>query len=91
MNQKRRKSLKNVCEYLEQASSFLDLACDKIEDIRSDESDAMYNMPESLQYSDRFQDMENAVDMMQDATESMYSATESISSAIDSITDTINM
>lgn len=75
MNRIRRKELQKAIDLLEQAKVIIE-AC------RDEEQDAYDNLPESLQYSERGEDMEGFVYEMEDAMDS-------IDSAIDTITDNV--
>lgn len=69
MNDQRRKRVKEAIVYLEKAKDIADL-------VYEDESDAVDNMPENLQFSDRFNDMEDAMYAIGDAIERIDDATE---------------
>lgn len=56
---------------LSEAIVHLDSAIQIISDVRDDEQDAMDNIPENLQSSDMYNDMENAVDTMEDAIDEL--------------------
>ena len=62
MNDKRRSKIYRAVSILETAFSLIDNA-------RSEEQDCLYNMPENLEYSDRYEKMENAVDKLDDAAQ----------------------
>jgi len=62
MNEPRRKRIREAVSYLEKAR-------DMIDNVRDDELDAMDNMPENLQYSDRYSEMEDKVYSLGDAME----------------------
>ncbi len=62
MNDKRRNKIYRAVSILETAFSLIDNA-------RSEEQDCLYNMPENLEYSDRYEKMENAVDKLDDAAQ----------------------
>lgn len=62
MNNTRRKNLKKAISYLGMAFSLVD-------DARGEEQDCLYNMPENLEYSERYEKMENAVDKLDDAAQ----------------------
>ena len=62
MNDQRRKSLNGAIELLNKASTIIDAA-------RDGEQDALDNMPENLEGTDRYEKMEIAVDNMEDAIE----------------------
>lgn len=75
MNNARRDRLKDAIQLLNNATSIVDDVADK-------EGDAMDNMPENLQESERFSAMEEAVDLLNDATESIGEAIELIGQAV---------
>ena len=57
MNKERR-------EELLEATELLDEVIEKIGDIRDEEEDALYSLPDSLQDSSRGEAMQNAIDIM---------------------------
>lgn len=57
MNKVRRKRISDAIEKLEKIMA-------EFEDIRDDEQDCFDNLPESLQYSERGETMEEAVDVL---------------------------
>ena len=57
-------------------------AVTKVSDAASDEDMALGNMPENLEGSDRYEAMENAVDLLNDATDDIESAIDKIEEAI---------
>ena len=71
MNDKRRKRLS-------EASALLSRASDIISDVLDEEQDCLDNMPENLQYSDRYENMEAAVDRLNDALSELDSAENSL-------------
>lgn len=62
MNKSRRKKLQELMEQLGTIK-------DELEMVQEEEQDAFYNLPESLQYSERGQQMELAVDNMSSAAD----------------------
>lgn len=74
MNRQRRKKLDEACLYLNRASNI-------VEQVKDEEQDCMDNIPESLQETDRFYMMDEAVDALQDALDSINEASESIEKA----------
>lgn len=74
MNDKKRQKLSK-------AMSLLREAADYVNDVKDDEDDALSNMPENLQYSDRYEKMEKAVDALEFAGESIESAIDNIDEA----------
>ena len=75
MNKRRRSSIKI-------ASSYLDMAIDLIRDAKDEEQDALGNMPENLQGSERCEAMEEAIDHLEDAISSIDEAKDHIDRAI---------
>lgn len=75
MNDTKRSNLKRALQLLDQASNIVDDVSDK-------ESDAMDNMPENLQDSERFSAMERAVDLLNDASTTIEEAVSLINDAI---------
>ena len=74
MNKKRRLKLNEASQLMSRAKSIVEGVC-------YEEQDAMDNMPENLQESDRYTSMEDAVDEMNDATEKMDDAIALVQSA----------
>lgn len=66
--------MKLAREYLSQAS-------DIVSEVLEDESDCLDNMPENLQYSDKYERMEAAISNLEDGLNSIESADESLSNA----------
>lgn len=64
MNKQRRNKLS-------EAIGHLDIALQVISDVRDDEQEALDNMPENLQSSDRYAEMECAVDTMEEAIDEL--------------------
>ena len=73
MNDKKRQKLSKAMSLLREAAGY-------VNDVR-DEDDALSNMPENLQYSDRYEKMEKAVDALESASESIESAIDNIDEA----------
>lgn len=64
MNNKRRAVLKQAINYIRDAEGNIDSALDE-------ERDCLSNMPESLESSDRYEKMEEAVSKLEDAMDSI--------------------
>lgn len=75
MNKERRGSLKR-------ASGLLDRAIDIIRDAKSEEQYCLDNLPENLQNSERYENMESVIDSLEDALDKIDDAKESIGEAI---------
>lgn len=67
MNNIKRDKLKKVCELLNQASNI-------VSEVLDEEQDCLDNMPENLQYSDRYERMEAAISNLEDGLSSIESA-----------------
>ena len=74
MNKQRRAKLSNVCEMLRTALGI-------VSDVRDDEQDAIDNLPENLQESERCTAMEDAVDELEEAIDNIESAIECVNRA----------
>jgi hypothetical protein len=75
MDDKRRERLREALRMLTSAEQIVDAVCDK-------EQDCMDNYPENLQGTERYEQMEEAVDSLNDALEKIDDAKSSIESAI---------
>jgi len=74
MNNGRRKRLDSAIDYLNKALVIT-------EDVRNEEEEAMDNLPENMQMSDRYDAMESAVNSLEDAISSIDEAITSIEEA----------
>ena len=74
MNDKRRELLTKAALHLDQASAFVVRA-------RDDEQDALDSMPENLEWSDRYEKMETAVEKLDEALDLIGDASERIAEA----------
>lgn len=75
MNDKRRSAIRNVIVLLGNVESKIDL-------IRDEEEDSLDNMPENLQFSDRYENMERAVDNLNEALELIDQVKDKLDDAI---------
>ena len=64
MNAQRRKELKAIIEKLEQLDALRQEVQEMLEAVRDEETEALENMPEGLQESDRGQQMQEYIDNM---------------------------
>lgn len=71
MNANRRKRLQTI---IRQA----DILLEQLQAIQDEEQDAVDNMPESLQYTDRYLDMEQAAEALGDAANTMSELIDSL-------------
>jgi len=74
MNKDRRQELERICVLLEEALSDL-------EAVQAEEEDSRDNTPESLQYTERYEQSEAACDNLVDAVSSLEDAITSIQAA----------
>lgn len=75
MNDKRRASLKDAIYHLNKAQSI-------VEQVGDQEDDALSNIPENLQASERCEKIEDAIDKLNDASEKIDEARECIEEAM---------
>lgn len=74
MNANRRKALADVADMLEEAKS-------KLEDILGEEEEYRDNMPENMQYGERWEKADKACDNMGEAIDELENAIASIGDA----------
>lgn len=74
MNDNRRKNLKRALSMLESANQIISQAAEQ-------EQDSLDNLPESLQSSERYEKMEDAVSLLESAIEDIDSASDKIRDA----------
>ena len=67
MNATRRKNLKAIITKLEQLDSLRQEIQEQLQEVRDGEQEALENMPESLQESERGQQMQEYIDTMESA------------------------
>lgn len=75
MNDERRKKLRDAIKMLDSAACIVESVCDA-------EEDCMYNTPENLQGTERYEMMENGVDALNEAVEKIGEAKEQIQTVI---------
>lgn len=75
MNKQRREDLRSVLSLLISAIGIVQRVCDK-------EEDCMDSYPENLQGSERYEQMEDAVDNLNEALEKLGEAKESVQAAL---------
>ncbi len=76
MNAKQRKELQGYADSLEEIKS-----C--IETMQEDETEKLDNMPESLQYSERGESMQEAIDTLEGAAQSIEEAIDYINEILE--------
>ena len=62
MNKARRKAIKEACELIQRATEI-------ITEVRDEEDEALNNLPESFQYGEKGEAMEEAIDTLSDAVD----------------------
>lgn len=67
MNAKRRKALAAIITRLEELDSLRSEIKEQLEEVRDEEQEALDNMPESLQESERGQQMQEYIDAIESA------------------------
>ena len=68
-------------EKLKLARGFLSKASDIVSSVLDDEQDCLDNMPDNLQYSDRYERMEAAISKLEDGLNSLEPAEECLEEA----------
>ena len=71
MNKKRRKEIENLRESISETKA-------KLQDLLDEEQQAFDNMPESIQESERGEEMQEIIEYMEAAIDSLEGATESL-------------
>ena len=75
MNKSRRTKISNAVSKLMEAGEIIDSVLDE-------EQDAMDNIPENFQESERYSEMEDAVDILSEAADQINEAIESLSGIV---------
>lgn len=73
MNAIRRKTLKAIIKQLEELDSLKQSIQEQLQEVIDEEQEAFDNMPESLQYSDRGEQMEEYIGIMEEAVSNLES------------------
>ena len=85
MNKDRKNRTSNVLEKLRDYSDKVLELKDELECIKDEEDDAMMNVPENLQGSERYEAMENAVDALDSAIDSLEEICDNITDVADEL------
>lgn len=67
MNNQRRKQITKIIDRVSELSSMLEELTEMVEDVKDEEQDALDNMPENLMGSDRYTQIETAVENLESA------------------------
>lgn len=90
MNKERRKRLEKIIVELENIQTTLDAEIrEALEEIKSEEDEALENLPENLRYSERAESMENAINQLEDSDYTLSNIVDDIQSLIDSINEIV--
>lgn len=81
MNRERRKSIRQIVVEIEELQSNMEALLEEIEIVKDEESEYLENIPENLQYSERYEIAEMAVENL----ESAYDAFEEIKDNLDDV------
>lgn len=90
MNKQRRVKIQSIVASLKRTSNALNEAIEEIDSVRNDESYAYDSLPEGLQYSQRGENMEAAIDSLESAYDNILSAISSIEDAKSDLTDAMS-
>ena len=82
MNKARRKILGKNADEIQKIITSLNQIKDSVDDVGVEEQDAMDNMPENLQMSYRYSEMEEAVDAITDAVAGLEEVIDKLMEAI---------
>ena len=88
MNKIRRKTLAQIVAKLEELENLRSEIVERLEEIKDEEQEALDNMPESLQESERGQQMQEYIDTMSSVLDDLDCIdTEDLSSQLEEITE----
>lgn len=79
MNNARRKRIKRMLDIVLDISNKCETLSSLVQDILDEESESLSNMPENLEFSDRWQSISDAVDNLEDARDSINDMIENLS------------
>lgn len=79
MNNKRRKELKGIIDRLSNLQEEYEGIYNDLDSIINDEQEAFDNLPESLQYGERGQNMEDIISKLEDIRDNIETAKDDIS------------
>ena len=88
MNKIRRKALAEIITKLEELENLRSEIAERLEEIMDEEQEALDNMPDSLQESERGQQMQEYIDTMSSVLDDLgYIDTESMGQQLEEITE----
>lgn len=90
MNRERRKELEKAISLLNDAQENLDAAMEIVDSVKDEEQEAYDNLPESIQYGEKGDIMQENVDELDDASSELDSIRDSVEEQIDAIQNVID-
>lgn len=72
MNRERRKRLQAVCAKMEAIAAEMEDIKESLQSIKEEEEEALSNLPEGLQDSERGQNMQGYIDTLDDVVDSLF-------------------
>ena len=90
MNKQRREALDKVHTKFMNIVDLLEQANNELEDIQSEEQDALDNMPESLWNSERYERMEEIANTLEEQTYEVANAIDAIENVLGELWDIID-
>lgn len=90
MNNVRRKALRKVLDSISDVRFMLDEELKSaLEELRDEEQEALDNMPENLEGTERYESIENALELLESAYENLDNAVCTLEEAEDNIEEAI--
>lgn len=71
MNRERRKNLKVILDQMEELTSKIEEAKEALQEVIDEEEEALSNLPESIQESERGEQMQGYIDAMEEVAEAL--------------------
>lgn len=65
------------------AADLLQISLEDISKVIDEEEDALYNIPENLQYSESYEKREDVIDLLKDSVEDIESAIKSVYKSVE--------
>ena len=92
MNKQRRKAINKIIEELENIQTTFDAELrEALEEVRQEEEEALENLPESLQESEKGERMQSAIDLLNDSDYELSSVVDSIQTLIDYLNEAMEV
>lgn len=90
MNSNVRRELKALINSIQATQQQLREHSEGLESIKDEQEDILYNIPDNLQSSERYERQEQATESLDQAVDHLQDSIESINTAIESINEAIN-